>query len=161
MLGQNISISCYNDDIMKIPRHFTATTVIVCRQQTLLHFHKKLQLWLPVGGHIDRDELPEEAALREVKEETGLEVQLHNPDPQLMVSDTRQLIRPMHLILENINPFHQHIDFIYYARSQTVDIAPADGETRNLRWLTVDEIQGMKMPDNVKALSLEALQLLS
>lgn len=146
---------------MEITRHFTATTVIVCHDQALLHMHKKLKLWLPVGGHIDRDELPEEAALREVKEETGLDVTLYNPDKNLHISDTRQLIRPAHIILENINPFHQHIDCIYYAISQTTDLSPAKGEADTLRWLRADEIQNMTMPDNVKIVALEALEILA
>lgn len=40
----------------------------------LLHLHKKLGKWLPVGGHIEQGELPDMAALREIKEESALEV---------------------------------------------------------------------------------------
>ena len=61
---------------MEITRHFTATIMVVYNNKMLLHMHKKLGLWLPVGGHIDRDELPEEAALREAKEESGLDVEI-------------------------------------------------------------------------------------
>ncbi len=145
---------------MEITRHFAATTIIVSHGKALLHLHKKLDLWLPVGGHIDRDELPEEAAVREIKEETGLDVELYNPDARLAISDTKQLIRPMHLILENINEFHQHIDFIYYATSESTELKPLDGETKNLKWLTAAEIEKMDMPGNVKVCSLEALKLL-
>lgn len=38
----------------------------------LLIFHNRLRLWLPVGGEIEANETPLEAALRELKEETGL-----------------------------------------------------------------------------------------
>ncbi len=145
---------------MEITRHFTATTFIVSDGKVLLHLHKKLNLWLPVGGHIDRDELPEEAAVREIKEETGLDVQLYNPDPQLKMKDAKQILRPVHLILEDINPFHQHIDFIYYATSESTELKPLDGETKNLKWLTAAEIEKMDMPGNVKVCSLEALKLL-
>ena len=66
---------------MEITRHFTSTVLIVYKDRVLLHQHKKFNSLLPVGGHLERDELPEEAALREVKEETGLSVTLYNPDP--------------------------------------------------------------------------------
>ncbi len=47
------------------PKHFVATGYVVRDHKTLLLFHKKLQLWLPPGGHIDEGELPEEALRRE------------------------------------------------------------------------------------------------
>ncbi|MEC9365812.1 MAG: NUDIX domain-containing protein, partial [Chloroflexota bacterium] len=37
-----------------------------------LHRHPKIKLWLPPGGHVEADEDPVEAVLREIKEETGL-----------------------------------------------------------------------------------------
>lgn len=143
---------------MEITRHFTATTLIVFQDRVLLHFHKKLKLWLPVGGHIDRDELPEEAALREIKEETGLEVELMNFDPSWKGPDAVELHRPVHLLLENINPFHQHIDFIYYAKSLTSELKPEDGESVQFQWLNEAELGSLSAPDNVKVFALEALQ---
>ncbi|MCX6709315.1 MAG: NUDIX domain-containing protein [Candidatus Woesearchaeota archaeon] len=47
------------------------------QDKVLLIHHKKLNLWLPVGGHIDKDETPDEAILREIKEETPLLSILH------------------------------------------------------------------------------------
>ncbi|NTW22183.1 NUDIX domain-containing protein [Candidatus Falkowbacteria bacterium] len=146
---------------MEITKHFTATTFIVHKDKVLLHHHKKLCFWIPVGGHIDRDELPQAAALREVREETGLDVELYSPDPQIEMGDVMQLIRPAHLLLEDINQFHQHIDFIYYATSQTDALNPQDGETSKLKWFTADEIRTIEdAPANVKPLALEAIELL-
>ena len=149
----------------EITRHFTATTFVVCQDKVLLHLHKKLGIWLPAGGHIDRDELPEEAARREVREETGLDVNLYQPEQLHDFGDDEaiELHRPVHLLLENINPFHQHIDFIYYARTDTFDLMPGSGETQNLRWFQRHEISDtdLPMPGNVKALALEALDTLA
>ena len=146
---------------MEITKHFTATTFIVHENKVLLHLHKKLGFWLPVGGHIDRDELPEYAALREIKEESGLDVKLYNTDKQIKMGDTKQLFRPMHIILENINQFHQHIDFIYYATSKTDDLNPENGETSNLKWFSIKEIKALKnAPGNAIVLALEAIKIL-
>lgn len=146
---------------MEITKHFTATTIIVCAGRVLLHLHKKLGIWIPVGGHVDRDELPEVAALREAKEESGLDVKLYNSDKPIETGEVKQLIRPVHILLENINPFHQHIDFIYYATSESDRLNPQHGETTNLKWFTGDEIKHFDSahPD-VKTLSLEAISLL-
>jgi len=147
---------------MEITRHFTATTIIIHKKKVLLHLHKKLGIWIPVGGHIDRDELPQEAALREIKEETGLDVKLYNPDKQIAMDNVKQLFRPMHILLEDINQFHQHIDFIYYATSESNILSPQNGETTNLTWFTADEIKSLEgAPKNVKVLSLETITLLN
>ena len=48
---------------METTRHFVATVYVVHKGATLLHEHDRLGMWLPPGGHIDRDELPHEAAV--------------------------------------------------------------------------------------------------
>lgn len=145
---------------MEITKHFTATIIIVYKDKALLHLHKKLGFLLPVGGHIDRDELPEQAALREVKEECGLDVKLYRAKVLTPIEGVEQLQVPMHLLLEDINPYHQHIDFIYYAKAHTDEIIPEHGESERFMWLSKDEIQAKEMPANVRMCALEALQLL-
>lgn len=147
---------------MTSKRHFTATVLIVYKDRVLLHQHKKFNVLLPVGGHVDSNELPEEAALREVKEETGLTVQLYNPDDAFF-PDVRRLVRPMHLLLINIKEHdnnHQHIDCIFYAKAATDQVEPSSGESEQLRWYCRDEILIAAMPENVRILALEALDLL-
>ncbi|QIN83700.1 NUDIX domain-containing protein [Rubrobacter tropicus] len=96
-------------------RHFTVAVFVVRDGKVLLHHHRKLGMWLPPGGHIERDELPDEAAVREVREETGVEVELVG-DRREDVEDPVQLRRPAGVQLEDIGPGHQHIDLIYFAR---------------------------------------------
>ena len=96
-------------------RHFTVAVFVVWEGKVLLHLHRKLGIWLPPGGHIERDELPDDAAVREVFEETGLRVELIG-EKREDVSDPMQLHRPAGVQLENIGPGHQHIDLIYFAR---------------------------------------------
>ena len=146
---------------MEIIRHFTATTYVVHENKVLLHFHKKLSLWLAVGGHIEVNELPEEAALREIHEETGLTATLYSPDKKMGVSDVTELFRPMHILLEDIGGTHKHIDLIYYARSESSVLNPQDGETNNLKWFTSAEIKDLDAPENVKTISLKAIDLLN
>ena len=49
---------------------------IFSKDKVLLIHHKKLDLWLPVGGHIEKNETPDEALLREIKEEIGIDVRI-------------------------------------------------------------------------------------
>lgn len=146
---------------MEITRDITVSIIIVYKEKTLLHLHKKMDKWLPVGGHIEKDELPEIAALREVKEESGLEVILNDSGKQIDMVDAKQLIRPAHILLEDIKEGHQHIDNVYYAKANSFDVKPEDGEATDLKWFTADEINELaNVPKNVKICSREAIGLL-
>ena len=52
----------------------TAEVFVVYRDKVLLRMHDKYHFWMSVGGHIEIDEDPNQAAVREVKEEVGLDV---------------------------------------------------------------------------------------
>jgi 8-oxo-dGTP pyrophosphatase MutT (NUDIX family) len=95
-------------------RHFTVAVFVVHEGRVLLHRHRKLGMWLPPGGHVEDGELPDEAAVREVYEETGIRVELTG-EKREDVEDPVQLHRPAGVQLENIGPGHQHIDLIYFA----------------------------------------------
>lgn len=142
---------------MTIIKHFTATTFVTHGKRVLLHLHKKIGLWLPVGGHLEDNELPEDAALREVKEETGLDVKLIHSDGAIDFVDARQLFRPEYILLEDIGENHQHIDLIYFATTATDLLSPDAGETSNLKWFTIEEIETLQAPKNVKILAKKAL----
>ena len=89
-------------------------TFVVHRGRVLLLFHAKLGLWLPPGGHVEVGELPDEAAVREVLEETGVRCRLVG-DVGVEVEYPRQLIRPFGIQVEDIRPGVQHIDLVYFA----------------------------------------------
>ncbi len=144
---------------MEITRHFTSTVLIVHGDKVLLHRHKKRGSLLPVGGHVDRDELPQDAALREAWEEAGLAITLHDSD-SLRFGDVQTLVRPAHMLLIDMNPYHQHIDFIFYATATTDQVQPLAGESAHLFWYTKDELLTTPMPENIRGLALEALGLL-
>lgn len=132
---------------METTRHFVATTYIVHEGATALHPHDRLGIWLPPGGHIDRDELPHEAAKREVLEETGLEVELLAESSDVTSETVRSLPQPAHLLLEDINRYdghvgHQHIDFVYFGAVEGRDLQPSDGEASadDWAWFTTAEL---------------------
>ena len=60
---------------------FTVAVFVVRDGRVLLVNHRKLEKWLPIGGHIEIGENPEQAALRETLEESGLEIQLVGEKP--------------------------------------------------------------------------------
>jgi ADP-ribose pyrophosphatase YjhB (NUDIX family) len=80
----------------------------------LLLFHPKVGLWLPPGGHVEHGELPDDAAVREVLEETGVRCRLIG-EHGVQVAYPRQLIRPYGVQVEKIRPGVEHIDLVYFA----------------------------------------------
>ena len=124
---------------------FTASVYIVHDNKVLLHMHKKLGKWLPPGGHIELDEDPNQAALREAKEEPGLDVELiGNPRAQDERWSDRgaDLIPPKFLNRHYFDETktHEHIDCVYFGRIIGGEIRPEEGGGE-VRWFTAEEIR--------------------
>lgn len=142
-----------------ITRDFTATTFVVHERRTLLLLHRKLNMWLPPGGHIDPHELPDEAAIREVREEAGLEVELLMTGSVL--GNVRVLPQPYCILLEDIAPGHQHIDLIYFARVRGGVLQPSERETQAARWVTWEELDAPDISEDIRELGRRAIELCS
>lgn len=133
-------------------RDFTVAVFVICQQRVLLHSHPKLGKWLPPGGHIEPNELPDEAAIREVAEESGLDVRLVGEKglPADYADQPIQLTVPAGIQLEFISPHHEHIDLVYFA-------VPADAPEDTLpkvnaafHWLCGDELDQHPIPEEVR-----------
>lgn len=98
-------------------REYTATAYLFYEDKTLLLKHPKLTMWLPPGGHLQAGELPHEGALREVMEETNLEVKLLSQENiHIDRWNAKSIPRPYMCLCEQIShPPHEHIDFIFIA----------------------------------------------
>ncbi|RLT58768.1 MAG: NUDIX domain-containing protein [Chloroflexi bacterium] len=108
-------------------REYAVAVFVAHEGAVLLHFHRKLGRWLPPGGHVEPNELPDEAARRETLEETGIIVDLIDASNPLFIDVPRpvgvppRLVQPIGIQLEAIpargtNPDHEHIDLVYAAR---------------------------------------------
>ncbi len=144
---------------------FTVAIFVVHDGKVLLIHHRKLDQWLPLGGHIELDEDPEQAALREAKEESSLDVELLGERPPTTGPGTRALIAPRFLDIHRINETHEHIGMIYWARpmvgprcraasddQQVVPTTLATGEHHDIRWCSAEELDKLqpRMSDAVK-----------
>ncbi len=117
-------------------RHFTATGYVVIDNSILLHFHPKVKMWLPPGGHIESNEDPNQAVIREIYEETSMKVELISDSEKFNFDYPKSLIPPEHILIEDIDDpvdgFHQHIDLIYYCKPiNPQEVLPKE-------WLAID-----------------------
>jgi 8-oxo-dGTP pyrophosphatase MutT (NUDIX family) len=110
----------------------------------LLIHHRKLDKWLPLGGHIELDEDPEQAARREAREESGLEVELLGERPPTTEPGTRALIAPRFLDIHRISETHEHIGMIYWARPRGGSVALSAGEHHDIRWCQATELDELQ-----------------
>ena len=125
---------------------FTVAIFVVQEGRILLILHRKLIKWLPLGGHIELDEDPEIAALREAREESGLEVELIGDRPPTTEPGTRALIAPRFLDIHKITETHEHIGMIYWARPKSGSLALAKEEHHDIGWFTSEELDGLTPP---------------
>ena len=127
-------------DQQPLRRHFVATAFVVYGDAVVLHWHRKVKAWLPPGGHVEANEDPVQAALREVLEETGLRVDIVPTVPLLPMSNIEQVQPPVTILIEDIpddgeGP-HKHIDFIYFTvPKESPDVVPP-----GWKWFTRDEL---------------------
>lgn len=133
----------------ELTRDFTVATFVVHEGRVLLLFHRKLRMWLPPGGHIDPHELPDEAAVREVLEEAGVAVELVG-ERGIGVDYPTQLVRPEGIQIELIQPGHEHIDLIYFARPvESAAHTFSVEETEGGGWYSLDELRALPVTDEI------------
>lgn len=131
-------------------RHFTVTTYIIQEKKTLLLYHPKLHKWLPPGGHLEENELPTEGAKREVKEETGLDVEfIRQENVWVNCWNASSFARPFLCLLEEIPPHgsqeaHQHMDLIYLAYPVGGALRGDLIEKQELAWHSLDDVLSKK-----------------
>lgn len=141
---------------------FVVETFIVHKDKVLLRLHDKFKIWLSIGGHVELDEDPNQAAVREVKEEVGLDIQLYDANQLYRYSDKedRQLIPPVGLSRHFVNPTHEHVCHVYFATSESDNVIPEKPDDQ-WKWVRLEEIDGMGLKPNVAFYAKEALKRLS
>ena len=123
-------------------KSITATVYIVNSGRVLLHKHKKYNTWFPVGGHLESDELPHEAAVREAKEEAGLDITLLETEnvPHFDIGRVDRLPAPFCLCYEE-DIEEQFLDFIYIGKSAQTEFLPMIAESKELRWFSRKDLE--------------------
>ncbi|MGN1012480.1 MAG: NUDIX domain-containing protein [Clostridia bacterium] len=119
--------------------HFCATACILNKEKNKILFihHKKLNKWLFVGGHIEENENPEEAVLREVKEETNLDIELIGQ----RYPRQEDFIKPFALQKNIVKENHIHMDIFYVAIDKgTSKLKEKEDEVLGSKWFSKEQI---------------------
>lgn len=142
---------------------FTSEVFVVNRRRVLLRKHDKHKIWLSVGGHVEPGEDPVEAAVREVREEVGLDVEII-PTSEILDTEREKyghLIAPVFVNRHFVKDEHEHVTFVYFAESSSDEILEGDGEkSEDCRWFSAEELEGLKegIGETVKEYARRALK---
>jgi 8-oxo-dGTP diphosphatase len=134
----------------------------------LLHRHKKLELLLQPGGHVELDENPWAAIIREIAEETGYSsTQLMVLQPPLRMrgplGDSAVLHpQPVSVLTHDYDPDgrHRHIDlgFAFLASGEPYS-EPQAGESACLLWASQAELALVTgIPENTRQIAKFVLE---
>ena len=144
------------DDTIKPKREFLGTVYIIDNGKVLLTFNKKVQNYVPLGGHVDENELPCECAVREAKEESGYDIELIDGND----FTSSKIPQNFSIGLDIIKPDHHHINIAYIGRIIGGEELDKSDEGTELRWFTKDESEQIEdLFEDVKEGGLKALQI--
>jgi len=146
-------------------KHFSATVYVVNiidgEPKVLLHLHKKHHHWFGLGGHVEQDEDPVAAAMREAKEEAGIDVTIFSPKKKLLRAKyADELIPPVLLFDQQIDangdkPEHRHIDCIYFGT--TADPTRVMMKEA-FKWYSMDDLDGVELNEDTRYIAKEAIE---
>lgn len=150
------------------PFHFTAAGYVVSGGKVLLVSHRELKKWLPPGGHIMQDkagrfiESPEEAAVREVREETGFDVEICGKSYCNYDATHEMLVIPESMHIHQIDEKHDHFGFDYFCRikGRRTEIK----EQEKYKWFSKKELENYphdatpELPSHVRVMAVKAIE---
>ena len=136
-----------------------AACIIRDDHRVLLIWHKRHKEWLPPGGHLKDNETPDDAVVREVHEETGLEIDHIDYRKSTTIEGIkRQLPLPFFADVHNVGD-HDHCCFYYLARpkNQERPVTLNLNEVEDYRWFDESDLSSVGVPPDVKMISRLAL----
>jgi 8-oxo-dGTP pyrophosphatase MutT (NUDIX family) len=134
-------------------KDFTAMALIVTAflpRQALLLQSREHKLWMPPGGHVEHTENPVEAVIREVREETGLDITSYFPTLRRYDDSRVEIPLPFRIVeihLTHGGKEHYHIDCMYRIEvPMALPVQHDDTESLEIGWFTLSQLNDLNIP---------------
>ena len=129
-------------------REFCASAFVVnpVDKKILLCHHKAFNRWVQPGGHIEIGETPEETALRETYEETGVRIKLIGE----RFPREDDFLRPLGIQRNRGKDGSLHIDITYVAIPLSQDNVIEDDEIDRYAWFNMEELNDIEVFPDIK-----------
>ncbi len=139
-----------------------AAGYLVKDDKVFLAHHKKFDKWTPPGGHIEENETPDQALIREWKEEVNLDIEIIPAHESAFGGDSNATPIPMpfHIDLEREGFDVPHIGYFFYLKLKNSDqeISILKSEVHDARWFSEEELKNIPTFDQVRALARYAIK---
>ncbi len=125
---------------------FTVSGYLVFKDKTLLIKHKYLPIWTPPAGHIELNQTPIDALFMEIWEESGISkehltlIETTTDTKNFARGKATRLPLPFDLEYHTILDGHQHINLAYILKTDTDQVNPGSGESKDYKWFTTEEL---------------------
>jgi 8-oxo-dGTP diphosphatase len=146
-------------------RHLTVSGFVVHEGRVALHWHRKIGAWLPAGGHIEANEDPVQAVLREIEEEFAVKAEVLPLAPRLGYEGGPPELEAPHAMLDCWAVDHGHVDLVYYCRLVSGYPGRSYEAESPILWLDEAaltngsaELGDVPLPPDVQALGIEAIR---
>jgi ADP-ribose pyrophosphatase YjhB (NUDIX family) len=138
---------------------FVISVFIVHQQSVLMVHHPRYSKWLPIGGHIELDEDPEQALYREIQEECNVDVKILSDKPTFKSDNVKSILPARYIEVHDANLPHQHIALIYFAQAMNTSYRLSDEHTA-MQWIDKNELSSPKyaLSESVKFYCQEAIK---
>lgn len=129
-------------------RQFCASAFVVnpTDRKILLCHHQKFNRWVQPGGHIENNETPEETALRETYEETGVRIKLIGE----RFPREDDFIRPLGIQRNRGKDGSLHIDITYVGVPLNQDSVIEDDEIDRCAWFDMEQLNDIDCFPDIK-----------
>jgi len=134
------------------------SAVVISKGKVLLIEHSKLKKWLFPGGHIEPNEIPDDAVIREVKEETNLDISFSDYSTLSGTSDEIEKVAcPLYTTFHSVGD-HDHFSLCYRVMPQNPEQMRNNKESTNIGWFDARQVGELKnIPDSTKRVALACL----